>query len=569
MPYQPEINQELAIDGDSYRIAEHPAAPGIPYGQEGRAGIVYQLVAQDGEKRALKVFKARYRLPALVSLADRIERFADLPGLSVCHRTVLSARRHGDLLRQHPDLTYAVLMPWIEGPTWMEVMGERRELTPEQSLALARSLAEVLAVMEEQGLAHCDLSGPNVLLPGLEGVKGSPSIALVDVEQLYGPGLERSKVLPGGSPGYAHKTAPDGLWAADADRFAGAVLLAEMLGWCDTQVREASWGENYFDPSEMQQDSDRYCLLAGVLRGRWKDRIAALFERAWRSETLADCPAFGEWLVAISPRKEDGTVEQRDAQERLAWASVEKANALMALGQVELALKEIEDAYSLAPELVAEAYVRALVEHGAQREKARDVEKALASYRRALQVAPEGSTVRQEIAMIVDRLEVQLHRAVPQAPAAISKPAAGFEYPTRRAILWLLIMLAGWAGVLGLSRFMAHNEWLGFVGWAAVGALVGLAQWLVARKVTSVKSWWLLVTVVAWTGCWALGREAAGTTQRVWFVEAGRDIDRSVQLNLWWSAVWQLALLLNAVFNGAAVLLLQGRAVDSNPSGVQ
>jgi hypothetical protein len=43
MPFQARVNQELTIDDVTYRIAEHPAAPGIPYGQEGRQAIVYQL----------------------------------------------------------------------------------------------------------------------------------------------------------------------------------------------------------------------------------------------------------------------------------------------------------------------------------------------------------------------------------------------------------------------------------------------------------------------------------------------------------------------------------------------
>jgi hypothetical protein len=43
MPFRPNVHDELTIDGITYRIAEHPAAPGMPYGQEGRARIVYQL----------------------------------------------------------------------------------------------------------------------------------------------------------------------------------------------------------------------------------------------------------------------------------------------------------------------------------------------------------------------------------------------------------------------------------------------------------------------------------------------------------------------------------------------
>lgn|GEM_PF-2344759 len=318
MPFQAQIHQELAIGVESYRIAEHPAAPGIPYGQEGKAGIVYQLLAASGEKRALKVFKPRFRVPALVGLSGRLAAFADLPGLAVCRRDVLTPQRHTGLLRQQPDLIYAVLMPWIEGPTWMEIVFSKRPLTAEQCLDLARSLADHLSQMEQRGVAHCDLSGPNVLLPLLapspsqgegwgggcspsqgEDRGGSEGVALVDVEQLYGPGLERPSAVPGGASGYAHRTAPAGLWGPDADRFAGAILLAEILGWCDGRVRAATWGESYFDPDELQRDGERFRLLTRVLRERWGATAANLFEQAWHSDTLSGCATFGEWLMSL------------------------------------------------------------------------------------------------------------------------------------------------------------------------------------------------------------------------------------------------------------------------------
>ena len=70
MTFHPEANQELLIGGAAYRVAEHPVAPGMPYGQEGRAAVVYKLVAEGGDARALKVFKPRFRVPALVVLAE-------------------------------------------------------------------------------------------------------------------------------------------------------------------------------------------------------------------------------------------------------------------------------------------------------------------------------------------------------------------------------------------------------------------------------------------------------------------------------------------------------------------
>ena len=171
----------------------------------------------------------------------------------------------------------------------METMVQRRALSPGESL----SLAGVLAAMEGKGLAHCDLSGPNVMLPPEGGV------VLVDVEEMYGAGFEQPEVLSSGSSGYAHRSAAEGLWGPEADRFAGAVMLAEMLSWCDGRVREAAWGESYFDPDEMQEETERYRSLVEVLRGRWGASVARLFEWAWGSETLADCPTLGEWPGAL------------------------------------------------------------------------------------------------------------------------------------------------------------------------------------------------------------------------------------------------------------------------------
>lgn len=40
MSFQPKMGQEWPTGGVIYRIAEHPAAPGMPYGQEGRQAVV-------------------------------------------------------------------------------------------------------------------------------------------------------------------------------------------------------------------------------------------------------------------------------------------------------------------------------------------------------------------------------------------------------------------------------------------------------------------------------------------------------------------------------------------------
>ena len=545
MAFRPNVGDELTLNGVTYRIAEHPAAPGIPYGQEGRAGIVYQLLPADRsagfQPAALKVFRARFRTPALVSQAEKLAAFADLPGLTVCRRTVLTPTRHADLLRREPDLTYAVLMPWIEGPTWVEVMLEKRPLTPQQALDLARAFAQVLVRMEEQGLAHCDLSGPNVLLPMLAGQTAdrrpqaaySPSstVELVDVEGLYAPGLPRPEALPSGSAGYAHRTAREGLWGPTADRFAGAVLLAEMLGWGDETVREACYGETYFDPAEMPSVAqasacDRYQTLLSALARHYGQPVADLFERAWRSETLADCPTFGEWLVAMPE-------------------SVSSVQSSVVSGQSSVFSDQSSEGSEQAGDQEASiTAIRALMQAARRLEEQNKLESALEVYRQALELAQADPSLRslaREIELTVQDVEkraaydtqlLKPRRTTPstsplpmgEGPGVRSSPLPPGEWEEVRAegpgvraeprrkpgwgfwLLWVLASTAGWA--VGLAVGNAVGDAVGGGGVVAMVAAVGgagVAQWLLLRRQVHRAGWWILASTAGWAVGLAVG----------------------------------------------------------------
>ncbi len=306
MPFEPNVGDSLTIGVTRYQIADDPAAPGAPLRRVGQQSTVYQVRSADGSRYALKVFEPRFRTGRLAGLTERFTALSTLPGLQVCKRTILTPGGNADLLREYPDLTYAVLMPWVEWPTWADVLQAKSDasarITPAQSLHLARALADILTTLDEHGLAHCDLSASNVMLPGLrrsgdawvETGEDMP-VALVDVEQMYAPGIDRPAVPSAGSPGYLPRGATQMPWGPNADRFAGSVLLAEMLSASDEEVRESAWGESFFDPSEMQVEDERYKCLRLVMRERWGKRVSALFKHAWRG----DPPTFGEWSVTL------------------------------------------------------------------------------------------------------------------------------------------------------------------------------------------------------------------------------------------------------------------------------
>jgi len=246
----------------------------------------------------------------------------------------------------------------------------------------------------------------------------------VDLEGLYAPGFGRPEALSSGSAGYAHAQAAAGLWSPNADRFAGAVLLAEMLGWCAPEVTQAAWGESYFDPQEMQQDSARYQALLAALQRHWGDAVARLFARAWHSETLADCPTFGEWLVALPGQP---AAEQRTA-------STVPSPSLPAAPPLAEATAPAAD--ETAADMAA-AKVRALMQAAAYQEEQRDLESALKLYRQALGLAqgdPALRSLAREIELTIADVERRLRAAQTFAgppmvtpPAPVSQPVAAIS----------------------------------------------------------------------------------------------------------------------------------------------
>lgn len=316
MPFHPKVGDIIEINHEPLTFMEHPNALGMPYGQRGRKATVFQVRDNFGGYHALKVFIEAFRLKQNARGAVYLKRYASIPGLHVCSRLVLDPETYPSLLNTIPDFLYAVLMPWVAGVTWTDFMYS--EITaPSQSTEIALSFATLLQTMERAGIAHCDLSGPNVLLASSN--KGI-SVSLVDVEDMYGPEFERPSQLSRGTSGYGHIYTKDGIWCKEGDRFAGSILLAEMLGWCDERVRRIRFDDAYFDEKELQTNSERYNVLLRVLRERWGERIGQLFIQTWTSKTLQGCPTFEEWRSAILAGPGPTFEEQRLNLDRLVQA---------------------------------------------------------------------------------------------------------------------------------------------------------------------------------------------------------------------------------------------------------
>ena len=394
------VNDELTINGVTYRVTPPPTAPGFFHS---RTAAIYHLLPAPagsrvgGEGAALKVFHPPRRSPALLAQAQQLAAFAHLPGLQAARRTILTPAHHPDLLQRHPDLAFAALMPWIPGPTWQHILLAKRPLSPHQALTLARALAAALAGLEQHRLAHCALAGDHLLLPAL-AADDQPwplhaLVQLVALERMRGPDFPSPLAPPS-------DTHPQAAADPNADRFAGALLLAEMLGWCCDAVVRAAWGASYFAPTELRQDCRRYQLLRQALEEQWGSSVAALLGRAWQSETPADCPSLTEWLEGLpAPRQSRPLFAQRPALP--------------------------DKGAARQPDT---AKVRALMQVAAYQEEQHDLETALKLYRQALALARSElalASLAREIELTIEHVARQLRvTSPPPAEQPAAAPAA-------------------------------------------------------------------------------------------------------------------------------------------------
>ncbi|KXK52753.1 MAG: serine/threonine protein kinase [Chloroflexi bacterium OLB13] len=313
----------LTIAGEIFTVAPHPAAPKMPFQQEGAKGMVFKIEQKsNAQPFALKVFKPGHRKPELVNNTKELRQFASIKGMEVCERQVLEKTGYGaDAVKQEPDLEFAVLMPWSQGRTWADIVQNKAPVVPRVSVEVARNIVEVMVELEKRSIAHCDIACGNVLID-----PDTLDFQLIDVEDIYAPGLPRPAQVPAGTAGYAHQTAGSGLWSADADRFAGAILIVEALLWHDDRTRDAASEDGHvFDADTLQDAKSPVYALATQVLSKMPDvpahvakQLVDLFTAAWQSATLADCPTFADWHAALSAVSRAGTrLKLTDAD--IAW----------------------------------------------------------------------------------------------------------------------------------------------------------------------------------------------------------------------------------------------------------
>ncbi|HEX6817107.1 MAG TPA: hypothetical protein VF120_01935 [Ktedonobacterales bacterium] len=302
--FRPHPGMTLQIGPARYIFLPHPLFPNDMEEvslMEGGEAFVYQLQdIRTAAYWALKVSKPSTRGEHIARTVTALAPYSQLPGLALGNRLCLDRARFPELIAQFPDLEYSVLMPWLAGRTWAGFLADRaasEAYSEPHALALTRATAQVLWNLEAHHLAHTDIAGSNVVLSP-EGAH----VELLDVENLYMPQTPTPRYTSHGTPGYQHPhLGSQGNWRPDGDRFAGAILLTEMLVWADPLVRRYTpeGAESLFQPHELQTlHLPRWQAARDAL---WAMCPAALtlFDQAWASNDLSECPELSSWAMAL------------------------------------------------------------------------------------------------------------------------------------------------------------------------------------------------------------------------------------------------------------------------------
>lgn len=306
MDFQPTLSTVLTINDITCQFMPHPLFLDEVYAQEGGEAVIYQV--RDTARNvlmAMKVTKPLYRGEQIARAATALAPYKDIAGLRVGDRLCLTKSRHAKLIAMYPDLEYAILMPWLKGHTWAGFLLDRvaaTRYTREQAKALALATAHVLWDLESHRLTHTDIAGGNIII-----ASDMRRVELLDIESLYAHGAPVPKLHSMGSPGYQQRGLDRrGQCRPEGDRFAGAILLAEMLSWWSPQVRALTpnHAESLFQPLELQvtdQHHPAYSRLTAVRNALYTicPPALTLFDQAWTSSDLAHCPEMSNWAMCL------------------------------------------------------------------------------------------------------------------------------------------------------------------------------------------------------------------------------------------------------------------------------
>ncbi|MEO9183408.1 MAG: serine/threonine-protein kinase [Kofleriaceae bacterium] len=191
---------------------------------EGGFGQVWRAAADDGAVVAIKVLHLE-----LVRSADALTRFErEIDAVQrLRHRNTVRALGYGKLEDGRPYLA----LEFVEGPSLLQVITERKTLPPHEVLAVLEPLCDALATAHAHNLIHRDVKASNVILArdaqGLRPVL--LDFGLVKLTDQEGPGLTSSRTMLGTPAAMAPEQLRGSAITPRTDIYALGLLAFHML----------------------------------------------------------------------------------------------------------------------------------------------------------------------------------------------------------------------------------------------------------------------------------------------------------------------------------------------------
>lgn len=303
-----EVGEKLTIDDQVYIVLPdtQPVFSNRPYKQLGGSGEIRKLSLGKSKRYfALKVFDTPDEKRVQKDRALKAGRVHKIEGFEVADRKILTPRKNKELIRQFPPLKFAALMPWMPGFTWQEILAGQSEdnkydlrsfLNRDSALYFASKLADSLAGLEEAGFAHCDLCSNNLILD-----PASRQVYLIDIDDMYGPKMERDEKFLGGQIGYRHPLlSRRAQWAKSSDRFSGAILINEVLTLFNPGLKRLSAKDSFFSQEQLQNSDSKAELFFSLVNQQIGAEGTELFTKVWESKNVSSCPTLRAWSKVLS-----------------------------------------------------------------------------------------------------------------------------------------------------------------------------------------------------------------------------------------------------------------------------
>ena len=285
-------------------------------GSGGRAAIYKLHCKETNTFHALKVFKA-----GVIDSYDRAnfsffqERLPEMSHFAwVKQRMLLNPDTDASLIANYPSLKNAIIMPWFELRKLDEIRSAILDgslaITSQKSRHFAQLLAYALAELERQGIAHGDIAYSNILFDWERD-----ELYIIDIEDMYHESLTKPATITKGGGTNGYRFSDDFTsWSPLADRFAGAIMISEILSLVNDECNEASAEESYLKQDEIKdrfnEDCDSYRTLYYTIEDinvKW----SKLLHQAWNATNLNHIPTLTDWETALGrPTSLDNLYQQ-------------------------------------------------------------------------------------------------------------------------------------------------------------------------------------------------------------------------------------------------------------------